>query len=365
MLFAGSIERDRSTRAMVESRTTNPTQKWRSVQAGIIRWHLPMMVFALSLLQPSWALSAGLPDRWERAVYVIEISRPYGLACPPPWRRTTSLAEEAAQPEFCPVATGFLMRICGQDVLISNRHVFARQTMRLVSREHISEYGVHHFIRVERTSGGLLRLPVGGTWRAHPNSKIDLAASLISLPPNVEKAEIDFTFFDEDKDRQAATPTSFFLDLSQLRAGDEILTVGFPASIPEIREILKTHGRPLLRGGIISLILPEEITIGDREFADILLVDSWIFQGNSGGPVFWKPTLQRYADRGFNIRRPYIVGVVSDFLSWDAAIQPRTQSVQIASVNAGLSIVQAASGIEKTVAQLPGASCIPRPKTSQ
>jgi hypothetical protein len=88
--------------------------------------------------------------------------------------------------------------------------------------------------------------------------------------------------------------------------------------------------------------------IGDREIADIFLLDSWAFPGNSGSPVFWKPTITMYSDRGFMIERPYIIGVVS-------AILPNT----------GLAIIQAADGIESTVAQFPGATCIPRPKTSQ
>jgi hypothetical protein len=328
-------------------------QSHESCRGATMPQKLKLFIAVLSVLlfQPTWVLSIGLPDRWERAVFVIETSRPSGRTCPPHSMTITSTEQEKAQPEFCPAATGFLMHICGQIVLISNRHVFEGST--------------NLFIRAVRKSGGLLRLPVGNSWRAHPNPKIDLAASTVTLPPDIKQAEVDLTIFDEDTDRQATVPTSFFLDLSQLRAGDEILTVGFPSSIPGIREILKTHGRPLLRGGVISLILPDEITIGAREFADIFLVDSWTFQGNSGGPVFWKPTLQRYAERGFQIERPYIIGVVSAFLSWDATIQPGGQRVPIARTNAGLSIIQAASGIEPTVAQFPGAACVPRPQMSQ
>jgi hypothetical protein len=297
--------------------------KWQVLGAVMQpKLKLLMVVLSISLLQPAWVLSIGLPDRWERAVYIIEISRPPGWTCPP-WRETTSAEEEAEQPEFCPAATGFLMRIFGQSVLISNRHVFEQQIVPLVSGGRVvAHHRINRFICAEQKSGGSLRLPVGGQWRAHPNPKIDLAASRIGVPTGVKEEEIDITFFDEDADRRAAKPTSFFLDLSQLHAGDEILTTGFPASIPAIRDILKTHGKPLLRGGVISLILPGNITISNREFADIFLVDSWNFQGNSGSPVFWKPTLQRYVDRGFKIERPYIIGVVSDFLSWDAAIQP-------------------------------------------
>jgi hypothetical protein len=162
----------------------------------------------------------------------------------------------------------------------------------------------------------------------------------------------------------SGSPTDF-LDLPQLRAGDEIFTMGFPGLISGIRDILKRHGKPLLRAGVISLMLPSASKIGDREYADIVLVDSWSFQGNSGSPVFWKPAVQQYSDRGFRINRPYSVGVVSAFLNWDANIQLTAQPSLVASTTAGLSIIQAATGIATTVAPFPDAVCVPRAQTSQ
>jgi hypothetical protein len=294
---------------------------------------LLIIVFGVLLFQPGWAFSAGLPDRWERGVFIIETPRPAGETCPPNQRKISS-GEEATQPKFCPIATSFAMQICGKNVLISNRHVF--------------ESNMPLYVRVEGKSGGSLQLPVGKEWRPHPNPKIDLAISVVHRPQDVEMEEIHISFFNEDKSRQATEPTSLFLALSQLRPGDEIFTVGFPASIPGVQDILKTHNKPLVRGGIISLVLPGENMIGDREVADIFLLDSWAFPGNSGSPVFWKPTTTMYSDRGFMIERPYIIGVVSAFL-------PST----------GLAIIQAADGIEPTVAQFPGATCVPRPKISQ
>jgi hypothetical protein len=313
--------------------------------------NLHIVLFAVSLFQPNWTLGVGLPDQWERAVFVIETRRTPGWACGPRSKQTASQTEEDGQPEFCPAATGFRMEICGKVVRVSNRHVVEART--------------NVFIRAERKSGGLLRLPVGMLWRAHPNPKIDLAASLISLPHGVKTEDLHLPLFSEDADRRAAEPTSCFLDLPQLRAGDEIFTMGFPGLIPGIRDILKTHGEPLLRAGVISLILPSAIKIADREYADIFLVDSWSFQGNSGSLVFWKPAVQQYSDRGFRINRPYIVGVVSAFLNWDANIQLTAQPSLVASTNAGLSIIQAASGIATTVAQFPDAVCVPRAQTSQ
>jgi hypothetical protein len=138
-------------------------------------------------------------------------------------------------------------------------------------------------------------------------------------------------------------------------------------SIPAIRDILKTHGEPRLRAGVISLILPSAIKRGARKYAGMFPVDSWSFQGNSGSPVFWTPAVPQDSDRGFSINRPDSVGVVSAFLNWDATIQLTAQPSLVASTTAGLSIIhiQAATGIATTVAPFPDAVCIPRAQTNQ
>jgi hypothetical protein len=56
--------------------------------------------------------------------------------------------------------------------------------------------------------------------------------------------------------------------------GDEVLVSGYPASVIELP-------RPALRGGLVSAKLDDEK----------LLIDVFTFPGNSGGPVFWKPSV--------------------------------------------------------------------------
>ena len=193
------------------------------------------------------------------------------------------------------------MKICEKVVLVSTRHVVeARPNL---------------FIRAERKSGGLLRLPVGMIWKAHPNPKIDLAASLISLPHGVRTEDLHLPLFSEDADRRAAEPTSCFLDLPQLRAGDEIFTMGFPwLNSGYTRHSENPRRTPASSGRHFAHTSKRHQETG-QEYADMFPVDSWSFQGNSGSPVFWTPAVPQDSDRGFSINRPYSVGVVSAFLN--------------------------------------------------
>lgn len=326
----------------------------------MLKWVPAASVIPILLLVAATRASAiGLPKGWEKPIALIEYPRPAGITCG--GKQTTDdpaekdKPQEKEQPEYCSGATGFVVVICGQTLLFSNRHVFGE-----AQKEKIPL-----FIRWRHSSGDPVRLPVGRTWKAHPDPKIDIAASLVVRPADLKQEELEAQFFPEDHDRTSETPSSFFLKQNQLRPGDDILMVGFPGSIPGVQEILEASDQPLFRAGVVSMILPGETTIDGKPFKDVLLVDSWAFQGNSGSPVFLLPSFFKYQgdDRPEVKRnRPYIIGIVSDFLNWQAEISLAQHSVQpiarpVANTNAGLAIVQAADGIETVAREFPGAVC--------
>jgi Trypsin-like peptidase domain len=287
----------------------------------------------------------GLSERWERAVVFVEYKRLPGRPCLPD-TQFKSPNEEKTALEYCPVGSGFLMHICGNTLLFSNRHVLSLQPQ------------IPLVVRMKKKTGEFVRLKVG-TWQSNPHPEIDIAASFIELPEGAEN-EVFLAFaFNEDKDRQAKEPQSNLVKLEDLRVGDEVLLVGYPSSIPNVLEILQTYDAPIFRGGIVSLKLPGVTSLKMREgqasvqksLKDIFLIDAWSFPGNSGSPVFLQPILLQYGnDRShINFNRPYIVGI---------------QGVTISGT--GLTIVYAADGIEETAAQFPGAQCpLPLPTKTQ
>jgi|GEM_PF-5597602 len=278
--------------------------------------------------------SIGLPKNWEQAVIFIEYKRIPGKPCLPKLAFDKADEEKTAL-EYCPVGTGFLMRLCGNELLFSNRHVLALQ----------SQFPL--YVRATNKRGEFSRFSIK-SWHGHPHPAIDVAAANIEVPAGHSGDSISQTSFDEDSDRKHEKPTSFLAKLEDLRIGDNVLLVGYPSSIPNILEILKDHDAPIFRAGIVSQKLPGitrlKSQVGNSEFKDIFLIDAWSFPGNSGSPVFLLPTMLRYGqDRSqINLSRPYIIGI-------QGATIPGT----------GLSIVYAADAIEVTAAIVPGAQCPP------
>lgn len=282
--------------------------------------------------------SIGLPKDWEQTVIFIEYKRIQGKPCLPKPAFDIPEEEKTAL-EYCPVGTGFLMRLCGNELLFSNRHVLTLQ----------SQFPL--YVRATNKMGQFSRFSIK-SWHGHPHSALDVAAAIIEVPAGHSGDSISQASFDEDSGRKHEKPTSFLVKLEDLRIGDNVLLVGYPSSIPNILKILQEHNAPIFRAGIVSQKLPgitrlefrEGNALIDRELKDIFLIDAWSFSGNSGSPVFLLPTMLRYGqDRSqINLSRPYIIGI---------------QGATIGGT--GLSIVYAADAIEETAALVPGAKCPP------
>jgi hypothetical protein len=299
------------------------------------------IVVSINLIFPAIVSAVGLPDGWEKGVYLIQRQREKGKSCDD---KRVSPMEEALLPQYCSgEGTGFLMNFCGKTLLVSNRHVF------------LSNFPEPLYIRVRRKTGVEEFFRIGREWRGHPDPLVDIAVATIELPLGMSNDEYmaiyDTTAYGEDTDRRAEKPSSVFMSFKDIRVGDDVLILGFPVSIPSIAEILKTRAIPLLRSGIVSMKLPDETKVSpSTTLKNVVLVDSWIYHGNSGSPVFVPPTAVMYKNDRPHLQRnrPYIIGIVSSFLGWPD---------RPGGVNSGLAVVESADGIEKAAAQLPGAKC--------
>lgn len=298
-----------------------------------------LLLFGLAVTAATEVYSIGLPKDWEQTVIFIEYQRIPGKPCLPRVTFDTPDEEKTAL-EYCPVGTGFLMRLCGNELLFSNKHIFSLQ----------SEFPL--FIRATNKAGRFVRLPINKSWHGHPHPSVDVAAARIDVPPGHDADDISKASFNEDGGRGREKPTSFLVKLQDLRVGDNVLLVGYPSSIPNILEILQTYDAPIFRAGIVSQKFPGVTRIRfregkqqiEKELKDIFLIDAWSFPGNSGSPVFLEPTMLRYGeDRAqIDLSRPHIIGIQGATIT-----------------NTGLSIVYAADAIEETAAQVQGAQCAP------
>ena len=81
----------------------------------------------------------------------------------------------------------------------------------------------------------------------------------------------------EQDDVKCVDLVSLSATYDQVSIGDEVVVVGYPAIIADIQKP-DVH---IIRHGMVSSKLGN----------DMILVDAFTFPGNSGGPVFWKPSL--------------------------------------------------------------------------
>lgn len=160
-------------------------------------------------------------------------------------------------------------------------------------------------------------------WVRNPDQ--DIAALEIKAPPQFAKAAIPIAWLaDEAAFSQAG-----------VGPGDEMFVLGFPEGLAA-----NTQGFPILRAGRVASYPLTPI----KQFPSFLL-DFRVFSGNSGGPVFVTPGLERRP--GAPAAKPFVAGIL-------------TQQTEVGSERLELGIVIQASYIRQTLALLdpapPGAT---------
>lgn len=328
------------------------------------------------LLYPATSNSIGLPAGWDTSVVLVEKRcvdmpsvpckkiepMPEGKPGPPMQDGTSGCNNFCKTPtdscpinfldfckspeDYCPIATGFTLKLCGIVMLISNRHVLSA-----------AQRSKPLFVRARLKSGEPIRLKVGEV-HGHPNPNVDLAACQLLILKSVKQEDLDIGIINEDAFRQKGMTA--FAPLSFVRAGDQAVFAGFPLVIGGVRALVADREIPLIRSGIVSIVLPGNVQFGKRSTQDIFLMDSWAFQGNSGSPVVIPPRLMGYKGDDRNRRSAHIVGIVSAFLDLNAPIEKAVVVGGVrAKVNSGLAIIQSLDGIESIAQQFAGAKCIP------
>jgi len=162
-------------------------------------------------------------------------------------------------------------------------------------------------------------------WTGHPDPNIDVA--VLKLNANqLEKDGMKFNYFHSDT--QIMTISQ--MNEGGITEGDFIYTLGFPMNLVD-----KDRKYVIVRSGIIARI--RNLLDG---FSNEFLIDSFVFPGNSGGPVIIKPEIQSIE----NTKPPQkanLIGMVQSYISYrDTAVSQQTNEPRIVFVeNAGLARV--------------------------
>jgi hypothetical protein len=119
-------------------------------------------------------------------------------------------------------------------------------------------------------------------------------------------------------------PVSMFLPQKQLEPGAPVLILGFPMGIRS-----EKYAKPIVRHGIVALSEHSE-----------LMLDAFVFPGNSGGPVFYAPSIMVSGTlQSPLVNEDKIIGMVTDYVPYtDVGISPQTHRPRITfEENSGLS----------------------------
>lgn len=154
--------------------------------------------------------------------------------------------------------------------LITAKHVFHDPTKNWMPTHLQIRYSWFQDKPVDEYFGIQIDLRKNGAplWFAHSDSLVDLACYPIL---NITK--------DIGIEKFPVIPYSDFPDVNDFYPGAEILVMGYPSALG-----MEFGTRPILRHGVVSWVAPT------NPESNKILIDSEIYPGNSGGPVFKIPS---------------------------------------------------------------------------
>ncbi len=227
-------------------------------------------------------------------------------------------------------ATGFLVNVQGTYHLLTAKHVVINaatgrfQDNDLLAFLNLKDGGV----TVRSIDEIKNRFDI--EWILHSDPEVDIAI----IPFILDPAEDDVKVISD----------RLFLDTKYLH---ELYDVFFLSYQPGIEP--KGRIDPIVRTGTISLLK------GDRSF----YIDASAFPGNTGSPVFLKPSPIRFRGGGFTIGDDPLggkfIGIIGEYLPYqELAVSAQTGRPRIMfEENTGLSRVWSASFIQEIIASAP------------
>jgi hypothetical protein len=235
----------------------------------------------------------------------------YSQTLDPSWKKAIVLFEIKQDTNYYPIGSGLVVFYNNFNFIVTNAHI-AKKT-ELFLRFNLKS-NPNQSLRV---SINKMIKSSNGPWYFAPHS--DVAVIPLSTYPEIQNKidSIDIK----------PMGVSIFKTWDYLNEGDDIYILGFPIGLGT-----EQHYSPVYRSGIISL----------KENKNEFLIDANIYPGNSGGPVFLKPSVYDYRKNSIGEVTPaYLIGIVSSYIPYtDVAVSQQTQRPRIIfEENSGLAII--------------------------
>jgi len=221
---------------------------------------------------------------------------------------------ENGKTKLDPIGTGFLVETEREHVLlVTAKHVIADKAGAVRSNLRY---------RLNESSGGTVLLQNeeierhnAGPW--YHSSGYDVACRFMAWP---------------GKPKFKIIPLGMFLSHKDAKVGARLLVLGFPLGLRST-----AYANPIARQGMVA-----------RSDSDGIIADSFIFPGNSGGPVLYSPPFKFGKGLSSNlINEERVIGLISEFISHvDTAYSEQTKRPRIVfEENTGLANIVPADAI--------------------
>ena len=220
-------------------------------------------------------------------------------------------------------ATGFLVNIQNTFHLVTAKHVVVNpRTGKFI------DSGTSAFFNLKGEGFGSRSLDeikknFAVNWIFHENKDVDIAIIPFGLDPQ--------------KDDVKTIPDNLFLSTDGLFELYDVFFLSYQPGIQSPKKIF-----PVIRTGTVSLIND------DKTF----YIDAFAFPGNSGSPVFLKPSPIRFDERGISIGGDQLggkfIGIIGEYIPYqEVAISTQTGRPRVVfEENTGLSKVWSVTFIE-------------------
>jgi hypothetical protein len=234
--------------------------------------------------------------------------------------------------EFVPCGTAFFVGVKDQKApqrsflyLVTAKHV-------LKAPDHVS-WLPSIFLRLNTKAGGsvTVEVPVSLTGVSktvflHPDPSVDLAA----VPARLDQNVFDFKLLPEDM----ITTEKDFKDMN-ITEGSEVFFTGLFSAYVGARK-----NYPIVRFGRVALVTDEKIRFVDQD-AQLYLIESGSYGGNSGSPVFFYLGIDRFP--GTIVAGPPLLKLAGVMSGSFSDLQPvsavETARVDLAPSNMGIAAV--------------------------
>lgn len=213
--------------------------------------------------------------------------------------------------------------------IVTNKHVIEDQTAIVIRFNPLGDKPAKDYdIPLLDKSGKPL-------WNEHPSKLMDIA--VIGINADFLKSEgVSYDYFQSDSHMMTVPEMAE----SGVSEGDSIYVLGFPMGIVD-----QDRQFVIARSGIIARIR-DTLEGHKKDF----LVDAFVFPGNSGGPVIYKPEIISISGTK-SVTKPALIGIVSSYLTYkDTAVSKQTGHTRIVfEENSGLAAVVPVDYVLETI----------------